>query len=88
VLACSALKEGYRHRLLQGLADVRVVYLHGSRELIARRLAQRRHRYMPASLLDSQLAALEPPAAAIAIDVAGEPARAVDAIVRGLQLPM
>ena len=84
VLACSALKEAYRRRLLDGVAASRVVYLHGSFELIASRLAARRHRYMPASLLESQFAALEPPAGAIAIDVAAEPARCVDAIVERL----
>jgi len=70
VLACSALKESYRARLAQGIAEFRVVYLHGSDTLIRARLESRQHRYMPAALLDSQLAALEPPARAIAIDVA------------------
>jgi len=88
VLACSALKESYRRRLLEGVGASRVVHLHGSFALIASRLAARRHRYMPASLLESQFAALEPPAGAIAIDVAAEPARCVDAIVAELQLPM
>ena len=88
ILACSALKESYRRRLLDGVPDVRIVYLQGSFELIAARMATRRHRYMPASLLESQFAALEPPAGAIAIDVAAEPGRCVDAIVAELQLPM
>ena len=88
VLACSALKESYRRRLLEGVDDAKIVYLHGAFELIAARLAERRHRYMPASLLESQFAALEPPGEAIAIDVAADPARCVDAIVAALQLPM
>ncbi len=88
VLACSALKQSYRQQLLGGIAASRIVYLHGSFELIAARLAQRRHRYMPASLLGSQFAALEPPAGAIVVDIAAEPARCVDAIVARLQLPM
>ena len=49
------------------------VFLNGSRELLAARIAARRNHFMPASLLDSQLATLEPPAAdeqAIAIDIA------------------
>lgn len=71
VLACSALKAAYRGRLAQGIADFTTVYLHGSHELIRARLAARSHRYMPATLLDSQFATLEPPAEAIAIDVAG-----------------
>jgi gluconokinase len=80
VLACSALKERYRERVLQGIAHYRIVYLHGSPELIRARMATRTHRYMPASLLDSQLAALEPPAQAIAIDVSAPPGESVAAI--------
>jgi len=85
VLACSALKESYRRRLLAGVGASRIVYLQGSFELIAARLATRRHRYMPASLLESQFVALEPPAGAIAIDIAAEPGRCVDAIVQALR---
>jgi len=84
IVACSALKHSYRERLLAGIAGARVVFLHGSRALIARRLAERKHRYMPASLLDSQLATLEPPAHAIAVDVAGEPDACVEAIATAI----
>jgi gluconokinase len=84
VLACSALKESYRERLAQGIPDFTVVYLHGSDTLIRARLEARQHRYMPAALLDSQLAILEPPADAIAIDVAGTPQDCVAAIVARL----
>jgi gluconokinase len=81
VVACSALKESYRKRLLSGIADARIVFLHGTRELIGARLAERQHRYMPASLLDSQFATLEPPAQAIAIDVARDPQACIEAMV-------
>jgi len=70
VLGCSALKESYRKRLAAGLNGFRFVYLRGSFELISRRAAARKHRYMPASLLKSQFDALEPPRGAIEIDVA------------------
>ena len=70
VLACSALKQAYRDRLARGLADWRLVFLHGSFDLLQRRIKQRKHRYMPASLLQSQFATLEPPARAISVDVA------------------
>ena len=60
VLACSALKEVYRERLADGVPGLRMVLLTGSRELLAERAAARTHRYMPPSLLDSQLATLEP----------------------------
>ena len=84
VLACSALKQSYRQRLLAGVADARVVFLSGNRALIGARLAQRKHRYMPASLLDSQFAALEPPAHAITVDAGGEADACVEAIVAAL----
>ncbi len=61
VMACSALKRSYREVLRGGSAGVIFIYLHGDRGLLARRLAQRHQHFMPASLLDSQLAALEPP---------------------------
>ena len=85
VLACSALKQSYRDVLAQG-ADCRFVHLRGSIELIRARLQQRRHKYMPASLLESQFAALEPPARAIVIDVARPAADCVEEIL--VQLPM
>ncbi len=84
VLACSALKQKYRERLLQGIAHCAVVYLHAPAGLIQGRLQARSHRYMPASLLESQLAALEPPVDAIAIDVAAPPHACRAAIVAQL----
>jgi carbohydrate kinase (thermoresistant glucokinase family) len=61
VITCSALKRQYRRRIIGDCPQVRLVYLDGSRELIAARLAARRGHFMPANLLDSQFAALEPP---------------------------
>ena len=84
VLACSALKESYRRRLAEGLKELRVVYLHGSAGLIRERMKARKHRYMPAALLESQLATLEPPSDAIAIDVAAALEDSVAAIVERL----
>lgn len=72
VIACSALKRTYRDVLVHGRDDVRLVYLKGSRDLIAERLARRSDHFMPASLLDSQFATLEEPAAdenAIVVDI-------------------
>jgi gluconokinase len=71
VLACSALKQAYRDRLARA-GDVRFVHLTGDFETIAARLATRQHRYMPASLLASQFATLEPPADALDVPV-GDP---------------
>jgi gluconokinase len=81
VLTCSALKESYRQRLLASVAEAKLVHLHGTKALIASRLAKRKHRYMPASLLDSQFAALEPPAHALKIDVAADAEACAAAIV-------
>jgi len=85
VLACSALKESYRERLAQGIADFTVVYLHGSYPLIRERIETRKHRYMPAALLESQFAALEQPAEAIVIDVAATTDECVAAILARLR---
>jgi gluconokinase len=61
VVACSALRRRYRDRLRDAAPDLELVWLDGPRELLEKRLAERFHQYMPAALLDSQLAALEPP---------------------------
>jgi carbohydrate kinase (thermoresistant glucokinase family) len=63
VLGCSALKRSYRRILMDGAPDVRLIHLHGSRELIAARLAARKGHFMPPELLDSQLRTLEVPGA-------------------------
>jgi gluconokinase len=84
VLACSALKESYRRRLVAGVGDWKLFFLTADKALIAARLAARKHRYMPASLLDSQFATLEAPAQAIGIDVSAPVERSVDTIVRAL----
>jgi len=84
VLACSALKQSYRDALAAELTDCRFVHLRGSIELIRARLADRKHRYMPASLLDSQFATLEPPREAIEVDIAHAPAQCIDAVIRAI----
>ena len=68
VLACSALKQAYREQLVAS-SEVRVVYLCGSRELIAERLKQRHGHYMDPNLLPSQFATLEEPRDAFVVDV-------------------
>lgn len=60
VVTCSALKRAYRDLLREHRPDVLFVHLHGDREVIARRQATRPGHFMPASLLDSQFATLEP----------------------------
>jgi carbohydrate kinase (thermoresistant glucokinase family) len=62
VVTCSALKRAYRDELLDGRPDATMVFLQVNRELLAERLAARPGHFFPEKLLDSQLAALEPPA--------------------------
>jgi carbohydrate kinase (thermoresistant glucokinase family) len=83
VLACSALKESYRKVLTAGI-DCQVVHLRGPIELIRARLQRRQHRYMPASLLESQFATLEAPASAIEVDIDRSPEDCVEAVVAAL----
>ena len=85
VLACSALKQSYRDVLARDLPQCRFVHLRGGIELIRARLKERQHRYMPASLLESQFATLEPPSNALAVDIALPPARCVEDIVAALR---
>lgn len=61
VVACSALKRTYRDRLRAHAPRLRLVHLAAEQDLLAERLAPRHHEFMPASLLGSQFAALEPP---------------------------
>ena len=67
VLACSSLKEAYRTTLAPK-GNVQFVHLAISRQAAHRRLEARRDHYMPASLVESQFATLEPPANAIVVD--------------------
>ena len=87
VITCSALKRRYRDRIIGDRADVRLIYLAGTREVIARRLSARHGHFMPASLLDSQFATLEPPEIeenAIAVDIDRPIISIVDRIVTSL----
>ncbi|MGH8164390.1 MAG: gluconokinase [Rhodanobacteraceae bacterium] len=88
VIGCSALKRGYRDFLRAGRPQVWFVYLRAAREELECRVATRHHPYMPASLLDSQLAALEEPAGdepdCVTADANGDVGSTVDAILRML----
>ena len=89
VLSCSALKRAYRDVLRQGAPDLHLVHLQGERELLAQRMAARTGHYMPPSLLESQLATLEPPDAqekAQTFDVRSDPEQIVAAVITGLKL--
>jgi gluconokinase len=60
IVTCSALKRSYRDELRAGHPDVRFICLVGGHDLLESRLEHRAGHFMPASLLDSQLATLEP----------------------------
>ena len=60
VMACSALKRSYRDAIRAKARDARFVHLDGTPELLRARIGARTGHFMPAALLDSQLAALEP----------------------------
>jgi gluconokinase len=92
VIACSALKRGYRDVLLGGRNnnDVRIIYLNGAKELIASRLASRKGHFMPPGLLDSQFKTLEPPGESenpVTVSIDAAPDAVVDDIIRQLRLP-
>lgn len=60
VVGCSALKRAYRDHIRSYAPDVVFVHVHGTPELLRERMKQRSGHFMPDSLLDSQLATLEP----------------------------
>jgi gluconokinase len=87
VVACSALKRVYRDMLIGSRQGVRLVYLAADRALIASRLSDRNHEYMPSSLLDSQFATLEPPSvdeSCVEIDVSIPVSQAIESGFRKL----
>jgi len=82
VLACSALKQAYRDRLLQSSPGHLVIWLHAPREIIAARLEARRRHFMHPALLDSQLAILEPPLEAVIVRADQPPSQVVAEILK------
>ncbi|GCL63895.1 gluconokinase [Pseudaquabacterium pictum] len=89
VVSCSALKRSYRDGLRAACPGLQFVHLHGSADLLRHRLQARTGHYMPPSLLDSQLATLEPPAAdeaAITLDISPPTAQVVAAALAQWQV--
>lgn len=88
VVACSALKRSYRDVLLEDRDDTVLVYLRGSKELIADRLAHRHNHFMPPGLLDSQFATLQEPTPdenPIIADIDPPPDAIIDTVVAALK---
>ncbi len=74
LVTCSALKRRYRDFLVDGRANVRILYLHSDEATIEDRIKHRTGHFMPASMLESQLRTLEEPAAVehpLTVEVAG-----------------
>jgi gluconokinase len=89
VIACSALKRAYRDILVHGRDDIRIVFLDGTQDLIAARLAARKGHFMPLGLLTSQFATLERPGAderPIIVSIDAPVEAIVDEIVSQLNL--
>ena len=84
VLTCSALKRSYRDILRNGHPSVWFAHVSADPQVLRERVEHRTNHYMPASLLDSQLATLEPlqpdePGATV--DAAGSPDDVVDEVL-------
>ena len=90
VIACSALKRAYRDILVHGRDDIRIVFLSGTQDLIAGRLAARKGHFMPPGLLASQFRTLEPPQPderPITVSIDAPVEAIVDDIIRQLKVP-
>ncbi|MEU1077869.1 MULTISPECIES: gluconokinase [unclassified Streptomyces] len=88
VVSSSALKRAYRDRLRAAAPGLVFLHLTGDRELIERRMGERQGHFMPAALLDSQFATLQPlqaDEAGVAVDVAGTPEDITDRAVAALR---
>jgi gluconokinase len=84
VVACSALKQSYRDVIVVDPNLVKVVYLKGSKEVIAERLSHRSGHFMSPDLLQSQFDTLEEPRDAIVVDVSMAP----EVIVREIRIQL
>ncbi len=89
-VSCSALKRSYRDRLRSAAPDLRFVYLEGSTALLTKRMDERKHHFMPVSLLESQLQTLEVPTGekgVVTVDINRSIDYIVDAAVDALRAP-
>jgi carbohydrate kinase (thermoresistant glucokinase family) len=87
VITCSALRHSYREAIIGQRPGVRLVYLEGDAATLRARLTDRHGHFMPAALLDSQLATLEPPGAdehPIVVDIHADAVRQVETVLAAL----
>jgi len=88
VIPCSSLKRSYRNRLREGAPNVWFLHVDVDRDTIVKRVSERKGHFMPASLVDSQFATLEPLGAdesGAPIDGTQAPEAIVDEALRRLQ---
>lgn len=86
ILSCSALNDFVRERLRTGCGrTVYWVYLDVSREELSRRMRARENHFMKESMLDSQLAAMEPPASCLRVNGDQSPERIVEVVNTALK---
>lgn len=89
VMTCSALRRSYRDVLRRADARVRFLHLHGTTDTLGERIASRTEHFMPTTLLDSQIATLEPLADdedGVVVDVSAEPAQIADEALTALEM--
>lgn len=87
VVVCSALKRSYRELIRSEVPDLFVVDPEGPIELVAARISERQHEYMPPALLQSQydtLEPLQPDERGIVVDIRLTPADLIDTIAAAI----
>lgn len=91
IITCSALRRSYRDILRSADAKVRFLHLHGTTEELSARLTGRSNHFMSVSMLDSQLATLEPldeDEDGVVLPIAGTPQQVADRAMHALRLPL
>ena len=89
IIVCSALKKKYRDQIRDGNSNVKLLFLHGSYDVILERMRQRKGHYMKESMLKSQFETLEVPGAdepdVIPIDINAPFDEVVERCIQALQ---
>ena len=80
------IKQSYRDEIIVDPDRVKIVYLKGSPELIATRIASRKNHFMNKDLLGSQFDTLQEPRDAIIVDIAPSPETIAANIRKQLEL--
>jgi gluconokinase len=85
VLACSALQEAHRKKLIRDHEGIPIIFLKGDFDLINERLEKRKGHFFDKSLLSSQFGIIEEPMQAITLDISAAPSKIVDQAEKGLR---